>query len=49
MLIEKFDCGQWEVLCDGCGKCCIYKLEDEDIGELVVINVVCWLFDCCSG
>ena len=47
--IERLDRGQWEALCDGCGKCCVHKLEDEDTGELVATNVACRLLDRRSG
>jgi uncharacterized cysteine cluster protein YcgN (CxxCxxCC family) len=43
--LAKLDRAQWEALCDGCGKCCIHKLEDEDTGELHATNVACRLLD----
>lgn len=47
--LEQLDRGQWEALCDGCGKCCVHKLEDEDTGDLLPTNVACRLLDRRSG
>lgn len=38
-------CEEWEALCDGCGQCCLYKLEDEESGDLLLTNVVCRFLD----
>lgn len=36
---------QWDALCDGCAKCCLEKLEDEDTGRIHYTNVACKLLD----
>lgn len=43
--LEEMTAAQWESLCDGCGKCCMAKLQDADTDEIYWTSVACRLFD----
>lgn len=47
--LERLTRSQWEKLCDGCGRCCLVKLEDEDTGAIHHTNVGCDLLDPATG
>ncbi len=40
---------EWEALCDGCAKCCLHRLEDEETRDIYFTNVHCRLLDVKSG
>lgn len=43
--LEEMTQKEWESICDGCGRCCLVKLEDADTGDIAHTTIACRLFD----
>jgi hypothetical protein len=47
--LEEMTQTEWESICDGCGLCCLTKLQDEDTEEIVYTRIVCDYSDLKTG
>jgi len=47
--LTELNAAEWEALCDGCGLCCLIKLEDDETNEIAYTKVACKLLDCTTA
>jgi uncharacterized protein len=43
--LEQMSRDEWEALCDGCARCCMVKLEDEDSGDIHLTRLACSMLE----
>lgn len=43
--LENMSPAEWDSVCDGCGQCCLNKIEDEDTGKIFLTRLACSLLD----